>query len=409
MNSNANTNTKIFTANLPITNPSLNGGVVGKGAFNLKRMAMEAGGGFRVQLLNSNKPGDKRPKFSECDTFRLTANSKEALKKGAMILKKELEKLSLEKGCQKQQQKQYQKIVKVDKVNVGKVIGKGGETIKGICRKAHVFKIVYNEDVGGFVITGSKQESLNHAEVLIMGELKKNKTENKTEQKHIHGGFKVLDNAEEVLNKSSQDGGKVELGFMVESKINSLKHERTAKYRVREQMAKTKGVVDWEIRWNDVDAEIKKRNIENAENTKIKSEKLAGVQNEKDRGNLSEQGSFPSFGKVVEKNKVGMWGNGASAAVMSERKIKKKVVVEEKPKMIVLNMSENVEEEEVVIDGWIMDDTQVNELGYGGGGLGKSLMRNVDTEAMEQEQVDMDDMFAGEDEEEEVVIDDWDM
>ena len=63
MTSNSNTNTKIFTANLPITNPSLNGAVVGKGATNLKRMAAEAGGGFRIQLLNSKKPGEKA-KFS---------------------------------------------------------------------------------------------------------------------------------------------------------------------------------------------------------------------------------------------------------------------------------------------------------------------------------------------------------
>ena len=208
MNSNSNTNTKIFTANLPITNPSLNGAVVGKGAINLKRMASEAGGGFRIQLLNSKKPGEKA-KFSECDTFRLSANSKEALTKGAMILKKELQKLTTEK--KKGMQKQYKKVVKVDKENAGKVIGKGGETVKGISKKAHV-RVEYKEEEGGFVVTGSKQENLNHAEVLILGQLKK-KTEKKTDKKEIQGGFKVLDTEDEVLNKSSGnvDSGKVEV------------------------------------------------------------------------------------------------------------------------------------------------------------------------------------------------------
>ena len=405
MTSNANTNSKIFTANLPITNPSLNGAVVGKGATNLKRMAIEAGGGFRVQLINSKKPGD-RAKFSDCDVFRISATSKEALKKGAMILKRELQKLTTEKQ-QQQKQKQYQKLVKVDKENVGKVIGRGGETVKGISRKAHV-RVEYKEDAGGFVVTGSKQENLNHAEVLILGELKKKKIE-KTDNKNIQGGFKLLDNAEEVLNKSSQSSGKVELGFMVESKINSLKQERTDKYKVREQIAKSKGLLDREVNWKEVDAEIQKRKDVNAENEKMEIEKLAGMKNEKKREKLSEKGSFPSFGNVVEKKNVGMWGNGASEACKSEHKMKK-VVVEEKPKMIVLSMSEKVEEEEeeVVIDGWIVDDNQVNDLGCGGG-LGESLMRNVDSEAMEQEQVDFDQMFAGEDEEEEVVFDDWDM
>lgn len=405
MNSNANTNSKIFTANLPITNPSLNGGVVGKGATNLKKMATETGGGFRVQLLNSNKPDDKRPKFSECDTFRLTAYSKEALKKGAMILKRELQKLASEKVVQN---KQYKKVVKVEKENVGKVIGKGGETVKGISRKAHV-RVEYKEDEGGFVVTGGKQEALNHAEVLILGELNK-KTEKKktTEKNNFQGGFKILENADEVLNKSSQGSGKVELGFTVESKINSLRQEITDKYKVREQIAKSKGVLDWEVKWPEVDAEILKRNMAKDEKMKMDSEKLAGVENEKKREKLTEKDSFPGFGNVVEKKAVGMWGNGASTACMSERKIKK-VVVEEKPKMSVLSMSEKVEEEEVVIDGWIVDDNQGNELGFGGSGLRESLMRNVDAEAMEQEQIDFDQMFAGEDEEEEVVIDDWDM
>jgi len=376
---------------------------VGKGATNLKKMATETGGGFRVQLLNSKKPGDKRPKFGECDTFRLTAYSKEALKKGAMILKMELQNLAKEKCVVKQNQ--YKKVVKVEKENVGKVIGKGGETVKGISRKAHV-RVEYKEDEGGFVVTGSKQEALNHAEVLILGELKK-KTEKKTEKKNFEGGFKILENADEVLNKSS---GKVELGFRLESKINSLKQERTDKYKVREHIAKSKGVVDWEVKWSEVDAEILKRNMANAEKVKMENDKLVGVENEKNRDKLTEKGSFPGFGNVVEKKNVGMWGNGVSTACMSERKMKK-VVVEEKPKMRVLSMSEKVEEEEeeVVIDGWIVDDNQVNELGFGGGGLRESLMRNVDTEAMEQEQIDFDQMFAGEDEEEEVVIDDWDM
>lgn len=398
MNSNSNTNTKIFTANLPITNPSLNGAVVGKGATNLKRMAIEAGGGFRIQLLNSKKPGEKA-KFSECDTFRLSANSKEALRKGAMILKNELQKLATEK---KGMQKQYKKVVKVDKENAGKVIGKGGETVKGISKKAHV-RVEYKEEEGGFVVTGSKQENLNHAEVLILGQLKK-KTEKKTEKKEIQGGFKVLDTEYEVLNKSSQDSGKVEVGFMVDSKIHSLKRERTEKYKVREQIAKSKGLLDKEVKWNEVDAEIKKRNMANAENAKIESEKLDSIENEKKREKLSEDGSFPSFGKVVEKKAVGMWGNGASAACMSERK--QKPVVVEKPKMSVLSMSEKVEEEEVVIDGWVVDDNQVNEFGFGGG---SSLMRNVDAEALEEEQVDFDEMFAGEDEEDDDTIDTWDM
>ena len=399
MTSNSNTNTKIFTANLPITNPSLNGAVVGKGATNLKRMATEAGGGFRIQLLNSKKPGEKA-KFSECDTFRLSAKSKEALTKGAMILKKELQKLATEKGTQ--QQKQYKKVVKVDKENVGKVIGKGGETVKGISRKAHV-RVEYKEDEGGFVVTGSKQENLNHAEVLILGELKK-KSEKKTEKKDIQGGFKLLDNAEEVLSKSIENTGKVEVGFMVDSKIDSLKQERTEKYKVREQIAKSKGLLDKEVKWDEVDAEIKKRKMANAENAKIESEKQASIENEKKREKLSEDSSFPVFGKVVEKKAVGMWGNGASAACMSERK--QKAVVIEKPKMSVLTMSDKVEEEEVVIDGWVVDDNQVNEFGFGGS---SSLMRNVDTEAMEQEQIDFDEMFAGEDEEEEEVAIDWDM
>ena len=194
---------------------------------------------------------------------------------------------------------------------------------------------------------------------------------------------------------------------MVDSKIDSLKQERTEKYKVREQIAKSKGLLDKEVKWDEVDAEIKKRNMANAENAKIESEKLASIENEKKREKLNEDGSFPAFGKVVEKNKaVGMWGNGASAACMSDRK--QKPVVVEKPKMSVLKMSEKVEEEEVVIDGWVVDDNQVNEFGFGNG---SSLMRNVDTEAMEQEQKDFDEMFAGEDEEgeEEVVFDDWDM
>ena len=145
----------------------MNGAVVGKGATNLKRMAIEAGGGFRIQLLNSKKPGEKA-KFSECDTFRLSANSKEALRKGAMILKNELQKLATEK---KGMQKQYKKVVKVDKENAGKVIGKGGETVKGISKKAHV-RVEYKEEEGGFVVTGSKQENLKHAEVLILDKLK---------------------------------------------------------------------------------------------------------------------------------------------------------------------------------------------------------------------------------------------
>mgnify|MGYP001322210569 FL=1 len=404
MTSNSNTNSKIFTANLPITNPSLNGAVVGKGASNLKRMALEAGGGFRVQLLNSKKPGEKKTKFSECDTFRVTANSKDALKKGAMILKSELQKLAMEK---QQHEKQYKKVVKVEKENVGKVIGKGGETVKAISKKAQV-RVEYKEDMGGFVVTGGKQEALNHAEVLILGELKK-KTEKKTDKKEIQGGFKLLENADEVLNNSKSGSGKVELGFMFDSKINSLKNERTEKFKVREQIAKSKGVLDWEVKWPEVDAEITKRNMANAEIAKIKSEKLAGMENEKKRVKLSEDGSFPGFGKVVEKKTMGMWGNGASEAVMSERKKKPEVIEEKKPKMSVLTMGGKSEEEEVVIDGWVVDDNQANE--FCGGGLGESLMRNVDAEAMEQEQVDFDDMFAGEDddEEEEVVIDDWDM
>ena len=97
-----------------------------------------------------------------------------------------------------------------------------------------------------------------------------------------------------------------------------------------------------------------------------------------------------------------MWGNGASAC-MSKRK---QFVVVEKPKMSVLSMSEKVEEEEVVIDGWVVDDNQVNEFGFGGG---SSLMRNVDAEALEEEQVDFDEMFAGEDEEDDDTMDTWDM
>ena len=164
------------------------------------------------------------------------------------------------------------------------MIGKGGETVKGISKKAHV-RVEYKEEEGGFVVTGSKQENLNHAEVLILGQLKK-KSEKKTDKKEIQGGFKVLDTEDEVLNKSSQDSGKVEVGFMVDSKIDSLKRERTEKYKVREQIAKSKGVLDKEVKWNEVDAEIEKRNMANAENAKIESDKLISMENEKKRENL---------------------------------------------------------------------------------------------------------------------------
>lgn len=87
--------------------------------YNIERMLR--------RRLEKEKDSDElikvKNKIEDYDTFRLSANSKEALKKGAMILKRELQKLTTEKQQQHQKQKQYQKLVKVDKENVGKVIG----------------------------------------------------------------------------------------------------------------------------------------------------------------------------------------------------------------------------------------------------------------------------------------------
>lgn len=387
MNSTTTTKTnnrnKMLVANLPISDSRLNGSLVGPGGSNLKKITNQLPG-LRIQLTDSKNPENKRPTFRDCDTIRLCGPSKDVLQKGAALLKQELMRLK----SQKTTQEKKRMIVEVKPEDVGKVFGKGGETIRSIKQRVGGgVNLQYEKSEGVFVVTAAKQETLNLAKIRIEEAIREGSRKYKPQQKEMKAAgnsFEILGKVDEISKASNAPPT---IDFQYQSLGAEIQSKQKMKWNIRQKLAKSKGLLDREIPWSEVDAEVIRLQKEDAQKVAAAEKETLAKESEKMRKELGNSNAFPSFGNKVAKSATGAWGNGASKAVMSKRKYEP--VVERKPKMETLTSvaTEKEEVEEITIDGWVVDEG-VNEFYRGA----KSMSFDISEEDLEQEQKDYEEM-----------------
>lgn len=322
--------------------------------------------GFRINLYNSQKGPNAKVSFRECNMVRLSANSASALRRCADLLKKSI--LSLSK-----QQQKLTKIVKVSPDKVGHVIGKGGETVKGISRKVgEGTRIQYEEEKGGFVVSGYKQSAVDWAVTLI--------------QKQADA-FKVpvkapvsteVDLTQSLFTYQQYDG----------------KQKNQAKWDVRKKMAQeinpeTGGklfeVDIWgQIPWKKVDEKMADMESQRTEQLSMTAKNESDKLKKKQQAELSVEGTFPEEFEAKKLVVDEKWTT--PSAMVFDPTVR--APPPPPPPAPIPTIHHQEEEEEVELDGWELD---ANENCFTGG----TLMTNVDPErlAEAQRQMAMDDEY----------------
>jgi hypothetical protein len=158
-NNRTNNMTK-FTGKLPLPDNFRKHRELVAGADSVAgKISREVLGHFRITLFNTEKGPEERVPFRETNMIFLTANSESALRRGADLLKAAV--ISLITA------KYITQTVSVDRAAVGHVIGRGGETVKGIAAKVGNGVRIQFEEGAGFVVTGHQKQHVDYAVSLV--------------------------------------------------------------------------------------------------------------------------------------------------------------------------------------------------------------------------------------------------
>lgn len=331
-------------------------------ASHARKITAKVGNGFRITLYDSAKGPETKVSFRECNMIRLSAYTADSLRQGADLVKQAIAQLG-------QTTEKITKLVPVDREKVGHVIGKGGETIKGIAKKVgEGTRIQYEEEKGGFLVSSYKMASVDWAVSLV---------------KKQADAFKVpvkpavsteVDLAESLFTYQQYEG----------------KQKNQEKWEVRKKMAQqiddTTGEKVYQtvadVPWAKVDKQMAE--MEKAKDAKIAEQHraLTAVQQAKDQEALKENTTFPEQFKATTHNIDKMWTQ-PSAMVFDPTVRAPPPPPPPAPKAVQV-----VEEEEVELDGWERD---ANENTFAGG----NFMTNVDPEklAAAQRELEMEDEY----------------
>ena len=322
-------------------------------ASHARKITAKVGNGFRITLYNNAKGPETKVSFRECNMIRLSAYTADSLRQGAELVKQAIAQL-----CQTTEK--ITKLVPVDREKVGHVIGKGGETIKGIAKKVgEGTRIQYHEEKGGFLVSGYKMASVDWAASLV---------------KKQADAFKVpvkpavsteVDLAESLFTYQQYEGQqKNQEKWDVRKKMSQEIDDTTG-----EKVYKT--VAD--VPWDKVDKRMAE--MEKAKDAKLAEEhrKFNAVQQAKAQEALQEKATFPEKFKATPHNIDEMWTKPSAMVFDPTARAPPPPPPPPAPKPI------QVEEEEVELDGWERD---ANENTFTGG----DFMANVDPEKLAEEQ-----------------------
>lgn len=126
---NSPTTTQMFVAELPIRYPEFNGSIVGPGGSGLRELREQSEHSFQIKLVNSKEPTNYRPNFIDCDTFKVQSFSEEGIQEAVRLLKLKIQSLREKK---KRNDSLFRDTLPIKKGDMGKLIGRNGETIRGI-------------------------------------------------------------------------------------------------------------------------------------------------------------------------------------------------------------------------------------------------------------------------------------
>lgn len=331
-------------------------------ASHARKITAKVGNGFRITLYDSAKGPETKVSFRECNMIRLSAYTADSLRQGAELVKQAIAQLG-------QTTEKITKLVPVDREKVGHVIGKGGETIKGIAKKVgEGTRIQYEEEKGGFLVSGYKMASVDWAVSLV---------------KKQADAFKVP-----VKPAVSTEVDLVESLFTYQQYEGQQKNQE--KWEVRKKMAQqiddTTGEKVYQtvadVPWDKVDKQMAE--MEKAKDAKLAEQHraLTAVQQAKEQEALKDSTTFPQQFKAAPHNIDKMWTQ-PSAMVFDPTVRAPPPPPPPAPKPVQV-----VEEEEVELDGWERD---ANENTFAGG----NFMANVDPEklAAEQRELEMEDEY----------------
>lgn len=359
------TTTNMFYGTLPLPQQFRNHRELVAGqSSHARQISAKVGNGFRITLYNKIKGPDTKVAFRETDSIRLSANTADALRQGAQLVKQSIEKLS---GGNKEM-----RIVKVHQDKVGHVIGKGGETVKGIAKKVgEGTRIQYEEDKGGFIITGFKKASVDWAASLVQKQADAFKAPVKP------AVSTEVDLADSLFSYKRYDG----------------QQKNQAKWEVRKQMAQEINTETGEkiyqsvanVPWNKVDEKMAEMDKKKTEIHSLREKNKMIFQQEQQQKALAVQTTFPQEFEAKEVVVDEKWT--MPSAMVFDPTVR---APPPPPPPAPAPVQQPHQEEEVELDGWEVD---ANENSFHN--PSSSLMANVDPEklAEEQRQQEMDEEY----------------